>query len=235
MLSIIIPTKNEEKYLPMLLESIKRQTFRDYEIIVADNKSEDKTQEIARKYNCVIVQGGMPGPGRNAGARSAKGDVLLFLDSDTELENESFLELLVEEFNDRKLDAAVPMAYADGTSLDNLFYGFWNNLVKVFQRVSPFAGGWCIFATKNIHNKIKGFDERIVLGEDSDYAKRTAKIGKFRVLRGAKVKVSPRRFAEEGHLKIIIQSIWTGLHWAVKGRDKENKAGYKFNIYKDKK
>ena len=231
MLSIIIPTKNEEKYLPVLLKSIKKQTFEDYEIIVADNRSEDRTQEIAKKYNCVIVQGGMPGPGRNSGAKFAKGNILLFLDSDTELENESFLELLVEEFNDRKLDIAVPMAYTDGTALDKLFYRFWNSLVKMFQRVSPFAGGWCIFVTKDIHNKIKGFDEKIVLGEDSDYAKRAVKTGKFRVLQGARVKVSPRRFDKEGHLKIIIQAIWTGLYWAMKGRDKENKADYKFDIY----
>ncbi|MCK4892210.1 MAG: glycosyltransferase [Candidatus Pacebacteria bacterium] len=230
-LSIIIPTRNEEVYLPKLLKSIRKQTFQDYEIIVADNKSEDKTSEIAKKYGCVLTQGGMPGPGRNLGAKIAKGEILLFLDSDTELENESFLELLIEEFNDKKLDMAVPMAHVDGTMLDKLFYGFWNSLVKAFQRISPFAGGWCIFATKDIHNKIKGFDEKIVLGEDSDYAKRAAKIGEFKILQGAKVKVSPRRFEKEGHLKIIVQSVLTGLYWAVKKRDKKNKVDYKFNIY----
>jgi len=234
-LSIVIPTKNEEKYLPKLLESIRKQTFEDYEIIIADNKSDDKTREIAKKFGCAVTKGGMPGLGRNLGAKIAKGEMLLFLDSDTELENEFFLELLVEEFKDRKLDVAVPMSYADGSVLDNLYYGFWNSLVKSFQIISPFAGGWCIFARKEIHDKINGFDEKIVLGEDSDYAKRSGKVGKFRALKGAKIKVSPRRFAKEGHLKIIIQSVWTGLYWAVKGRDKKNKAGYEFDIYNDEK
>ena len=47
-LSIIIPTKNEEEYLTALLKSIKKQTFKDYEIIVADNNSKDKTRKIAK-------------------------------------------------------------------------------------------------------------------------------------------------------------------------------------------
>ena len=234
-LSIIIPTKNEEVYLPKLLESIKKQTFSDYEIIVADNKSEDKTPEIAKKYNCVLTQGGMPGPGRNLGAKIAKGEILLFLDSDTELEDEFFLEILVEEFQDKNLDGAVPRVFLEGKFLDKLYYAFWNTLVMIFQKVSPFAGGWCIFARKDMHDKIKGFDERIVLGEDSDYAKRIGKIGKFRMIKGSKVKVSPRRFEKEGHLKIILQSIGVGLWWAIKGKDdKGNRFGYNFDIYKDK-
>ena len=105
----------------------------------------------------------------------------------------------------------------------------------LFQKISPFAGGWCIFVRKDMHDKIKGFDERIVLGEDSDYAKRIGKIGKFRLMRGSKVKVSPRRFEKEGHLKIILQSIGVGIWWAIKGKDdKGNRFGYNFDIYRDK-
>lgn len=57
-LSIIIPTYNEEEYLPKLLEGIKSQDFEDYEIIVADANSTDKTREIAEVYGCKIVDGG---------------------------------------------------------------------------------------------------------------------------------------------------------------------------------
>ena len=49
MISIVIPTLNEEKYLSKLLKSIKNQTFKDYEIIVSDNNSKDNTKKIAKK------------------------------------------------------------------------------------------------------------------------------------------------------------------------------------------
>ncbi len=69
MLSIIIPTLNEEKWLLFILESIKHQNFKNYEIIVADAGSRDKTIAIAKHYGCEIVPGGCPAAGRNNGAK----------------------------------------------------------------------------------------------------------------------------------------------------------------------
>ena len=74
-ISIIIPTYNEEDYLPALLKSIQRQNFKDLEVIVADAHSTDKTLEIAKKYNCKIVPGGLPAVGRNNGAKIAQGEL----------------------------------------------------------------------------------------------------------------------------------------------------------------
>ncbi len=232
-LSIIIPTKNEEKYLPELLQSIRRQNFpaSEYEIIVADNKSKDKTKEIAEKFRCKITKGGLPGPGRNFGAKIAKGEILLFLDADTRLLTKNFLKRSIDEFKRRRLDIAVPEAYIKGKRMDKLFFEFWNHLVNVSQYLIPYAGGWCIFATKKIHDRIKGFDEKITLGEDSDYAQRAAKAGKFRMLKSIKVQVSPRRFKKEGYLKVAFQAIGTGLHWAVLGKDRKNRFNYDFDIY----
>ena len=94
MLSIIIPTLNEEHYLPLLLESIKRQDFdsHGYEIIIADADSRDKTLKIAQNYNCKVIDGGLPAKGKNKGAKVARGDLLLFLDADTVLP-ENFVTL----------------------------------------------------------------------------------------------------------------------------------------------
>jgi glycosyltransferase involved in cell wall biosynthesis len=235
-LSIIIPTKNEEEYLPKLLESIKKQTFTDYEIIVSDNGSKDKTKEIAKKYGCKIVKGGLPGRARNKGAKVARGSVLLFLDSDTELRMKDFLENNLKEFEKRKLDMAAPFIYLDGKELDKIFFDFWNKLTKLLQySLTPVAGGWCIFIKKELHNAIDGFDEKIILGEDSDYAQRAVmhkllKV-KFRTLKGARIQVSTRRLEKEGHLKVALQGVGTGLHWALLGKDRKNKAKYKFDIY----
>lgn len=67
-ISIIVPTKNEERYLPGLLKSIKKQTVQPYEIIVADAGSTDRTVEIAKKYGAKVIKGGIPQVGRNKGA-----------------------------------------------------------------------------------------------------------------------------------------------------------------------
>ena len=95
MLSIVIPTMNEEEVLPKLLASIKSQDFDDYEIIISDNFSKDRTREIAESYGARVVDGGMPGPGRNRGAEAAKGDKLLFLDADVIMPHEKFLSNIV--------------------------------------------------------------------------------------------------------------------------------------------
>lgn len=104
--SIIIPTYNEEEYLPTLLDSIKKQNFDDYEIIIADANSTDRTREIAEEYGCIIVDGGMPAVGRNNGAKVAKGDYLLFLDSDLKL-TDDYLRDVLYEFQMERLGIAI--------------------------------------------------------------------------------------------------------------------------------
>ncbi len=83
MVSIVIPTLNEERDLPTAMEAIAQQTFRDFEVVVVDSGSSDKTREIAVKEGARVVDY----PGRPMGARwkgfaESKGDLILFLDAD---------------------------------------------------------------------------------------------------------------------------------------------------------
>ena len=126
MLSIIIPTLDEEKYLPILLSQIKKQSFSDYEIIVADGGSTDKTVEIAKSFDCKVTNGGLPAKGRNEGAKIARGEIFLFLDSDNIYLPEKFLEKLIFEFEKRNLGVASFPIYPAGNWFDKIAYFFYN-------------------------------------------------------------------------------------------------------------
>jgi len=132
MLSIVIPTLNEEKFLPRLLNSIKEQGFSDYEIIVADAESKDETTEIAKSFGCKIVKGGLPAKGRNEGAKRAKGDLFLFLDADIIFLSPKFLENLLKEFERRNLDVASFSIFPEN-KIDRALYGVYNFWVKLTQ------------------------------------------------------------------------------------------------------
>jgi len=94
-ISVIVPTLNEENYLEDCLKSILRQTFprNEYEIIVSDGSSEDRTVEIANKYADRVVVSKKRGIwwGRNYGAKFARGRFLVFIDADTKIK-EDYLE-----------------------------------------------------------------------------------------------------------------------------------------------
>lgn len=236
-LSVIIPALNEEKTLSGLLNSIKAQTFSDYEIILADAGSTDKTLEIAGAYGCRITKGGLPGVGRNRGADVARGEILLFLDADTNLADKNFFQNVLEEFDRKKLGAATVLSDASSDKImDKLFYASWNFWILISLYFIPCAGGWCIFSRKEFHDRIKGFDERIRVGEDANYVFRISKICKFGVLKSGRVKISPRRFHAEGYIKIIFHSLGEAFYRVILGKeDYGNRFDYQFDIYDKKK
>ncbi len=204
--SIIIPTYNEEEYLPVLLESIKEQDFDDYEVIVADANSTDRTREIAEEYGCIVVEGGLPGVGRNNGAKVAQGEYLLFLDSDLQL-TEDYLRDVIYEVQIEKAGIAITqMKPMSNKVQDKLFHEFANYFMIGAEKIKPHgAGCYGIIAKRELHEKCGGFDESLTFGEDTDYIERLAKEERFKVLRNAKIGVSTRRLEEEGITTLIQQ------------------------------
>jgi len=204
--SIIIPTYNEEEYLPVLLDSIKMQSFDDYEVIVADANSTDKTREIAESYGCVVVDGGLPAVGRNKGAEVAKGEYLLFLDSDLEL-TEDYLRNVLYEFRMEHLGIAITkMKPLSDKVEDKIFHDFANYFMISVEKIKPHgAGCYGIIVKKSLHDEVGGFDESLTFGEDTDYIERIAEKERFRVLRNAEIGVSTRRLEEEGIVTLIQQ------------------------------
>ena len=205
-ISIIIPTYNEEEYLPQLLNSIQKQDYTDYEVIIADANSVDRTREIATEYGATVVEGGLPGIGRNAGAKVAKGDLLLFLDSDLEL-TPHYLKNVVKEFEEKKLGIAITqMTPLSEKTRDIILHDLANWFMIAVENIKPHgAGCYGIIAKRSLHNELDGFDEKLTFGEDTDYIERLSKIENFKVLRNAKVGVSTRRLEEEGLYTLLKQ------------------------------
>lgn len=231
MLSIIIPTLNEEKYLPLLLESIKKQDFFDYELIVADAGSSDRTVEIAKKYNCRVVPGGLLPRGRNEGARVSKGEILLFLDADLVLVQPDFLRNALNKFKKRNLGAAgFPLSLVGGKKIDKTAFYIWNKLAELTQNFLPHAAG-AIMVKKSIHQSVGEFDEDIIFVEDHPYVRAAGKISKFGFIKDKTVFTSSRRFEKDGRLNVYAKYVLAGLYLIFCGPVRSNIFNYKFNHY----
>ncbi|MBU0628829.1 MAG: glycosyltransferase [Nanoarchaeota archaeon] len=232
MISIIIPTKNEEHYLPKLLKSIKKQDYKDYEVIVSDAGSKDKTVSIAKKFKCKIVKGGLPSVGRNNGAKAAKGDLFLFLDSDVRLPS-NFLNVLAENVEKRGLDAGSFYSKPyDGKWIDHMIVASTNLLMNLVKGWWAHAYGWCTFCKKKVYKKINGFDEAILLGEDNDFARRSSKAGKFGIIKETRVFNSMRRFEKEGRLNMSLRYTVHEMYRLFIGEIKGDKFKYNFDYKK---
>lgn len=231
MLSIIIPTLNEEKYLAKLLESIEKQEFKDYEIIVADAGSKDKTLEIAKKYGAKLTKGGSPAKGRNKGVKLAKGDLLLFLDADVLLPDKIFKKVL-KEFKKRKLKIATffLLPSENKKTFKFLFTLFYNIPILLMEKILAHAS-MGLLIEKKLFEKLGGFDEKIKLAEDHDLVRRAKKLDKYGILKGAKLLVSIRRFKKEGWFKTYLKYLLCEGHMVFIGPVKSDIFKYKFNHY----
>ena len=232
MLSIVIPSLNEEQYLPFLLDSIKNQTEPNvFEVIVADAGSKDRTIEIAKRYECKIVKGGLPAKGRNEGAKVAKGDLLLFLDADTILP-EDFFEKTLAEFKKRNLDIASfclePQTKSNFEKF--LFDAFYNFPILILEKILA-HGAQAILVKKEIFEKVGGFDEEIKFAEDHSFMRKAKKISKFGILRTVKVFSSLRRFEKEGWIRTYFKYFLAEIYMIFLGDIKKDIFKYKFGNF----
>jgi len=229
MISIIIPTKNEENFLPRLLRSLNAQTFQEFEVIVADAFSTDRTRAIAVSFGAKVVDGGLPGFGRNTGARHAKGDVILFLDADVFLPP-NFLEANYKFFMKRGLDCATTLMRPLSTRFDDqLIHSAWNAAYLFFQRWYPVAAGFHIFVKRSVFERVGGFDHSIVFAEDVDFVSRVHKSrGRFRVIRRVPVYISVRRLEKEGRFGFLAKSIYGFCYAFFRGPIRKPIFNYEF-------
>ncbi|MEM3791629.1 MAG: glycosyltransferase [Candidatus Micrarchaeaceae archaeon] len=204
--SIIVPTLNEEKYLPSLIDSIKRQTFKDFEVIFVDSNSRDKTRAIARNYGKVLIEKRRGiGIARNRGAKEAKGEILFFTNGDTML-SKRLLETYDKEFSK---DAGLVAATGPLEPLENVnlliragYFGASVLLAKFALMIGqPSISGSNFAIRKDAFEKAKGFNEHLYTYEDLDLSRRIKNYGKVKFIDSAVVKTSARRILKWGLVK----------------------------------
>ena len=225
-ISVMVPTFNEEERIKRLLDSIKKQTYKNYEIIIGDYNSTDQTVQIARRYNAIITRTKKKGvaAGRNAALKKASGDILAFIDADYILPKKLFGKIAWEFENDWKENtiAIQPTStpymaeIPPGRKQDMLLLSkLINTSVKISFKLSliPIAFG-CIFFRSDAIRKTGRFNDKVLVAEDIELYSRVRKKylldGKvFKVL-DYPVRISYRRFVKEGVTKTLYTYVKEG-------------------------
>ena len=215
MISIVIPTLNEEKIIEKTLNQFKDLNTIDFELIVSDGGSQDKTVEIAKKYTknvLVIKEKHTIAFARNEGAKIAKGEYLVFLDADVFIKNPNdfFRQALLEFEKDKKLvalTAKLKVLPEFETFLDNFFHFIINFIHWLSCNILNFgnASGEFQMIKKDIFLKIGGYNEDLVVSEDIELFLRLSKIGKVKTIWKLIVYHTGRRFHQEGWFRVLYQ------------------------------
>lgn len=164
MLSIIIPVLNGQKTLAGLLDSIQHSYFKNYEVIVVDDSSSDDTVSIIKSYAVkgvfLPVHSGM-GAARNKGAEIAQGEILVFFDSDTEVEPDT-LGKIAKRFKENQDIKVLVGTYADRPLNKGYFPRFkalwFKSLFKDTDTYTDSLEGFCVAVDKEVFNSVGGFN-----------------------------------------------------------------------------
>jgi len=219
LISIVIPTLNEEKLLHSTLSQFTPELKTKYrvEIIISDGGSNDATLKIAKDHADIIVEKSGNSKqnisqGRNAGAAKAEGRYLFLMNADTRIKDiNNFFDKTVntlENGNYAALTCKFKVFPEEEILSDKLFHTFYNNYAHFLNIVGMGMGrGECHIIRKDIFLKTGGYNESLAAGEDYDLYRRIKKIGKIKFLRSLVVYESPRRYRKYGYRSVFAE--WT--------------------------
>jgi glycosyltransferase involved in cell wall biosynthesis len=229
MITVVVPTYNEEKNIERCLTALNNQTIpRDtYEVIVVDGGSKDRTVEIASKYADRVMQQVSEGVGgaRNDGAAAAKGDIIATTDADC-VPNKDWLQNIQDDFKDEKLVAVT--GYLDPVipkelhwlDADSYRYAFKvaNGLRKAGSRVGyhHLCGANTAFR-RDAFIDINGY-RPLAYSDDLEIAKRLSKHGKMTMDDNIQVDYSIRRIQKMGIAKFTWMAMKNDFNVMILGR-----------------
>ena len=226
-LTIIVPAFNEEAYLASTLDSIQAAAAQlrsrssvDIDTIVVDNNSRDQTAAVARGRGARVVREPVQGiaRARNAGARHAAGDVLVFIDADVTVPHNLLQEVHAAMSNPDCVGGGVDVDYRPKRHSVKLYLRAW----RVLGRLTGMVQGATQFCRRRVFEQIGGYDEKVWIGEDVDFywglkrfARRTGRTVRF--IRSPRVRPSCRRFDKWPLWRTLVWTnplfIWLFRRW----------------------
>lgn len=232
MISVVVPTYNEEQNIEGCLRSLADQTVpRDtYEIIVVDGNSKDKTRELAEPLaDRVFVQTSKRvGGARNDGAMAAKGDIIATTDADCILPRD-WVERIERNFAERGIVQLYGTVYPlEGGIRNHLSLLGANTFARLgyHTRTIYFTLG-CNTAFDREAFLRAGMYRCIDAGDDLEIAQRMRKIGKVYLDPGLKIGFSMRRYQQFGTLKSISEWLYIVLRGGEAGGTTYSQREYK--------
>ena len=213
MISFIVPAYNEEAVIEGTLDAIRaaaQASAKPYEVIVVNDASTDRTEELARKHgaNIIRVSHRKIAAVRNSGAKVASGDIFFFVDADT----------LVTPLIIKNAIFLIDQGFIGGGArlrFDGELPWWGRVLMPIFTAVyfaANLGAGCFLFVRRDAFEAIGGFDETYYAGEEIYFTKALRKCGRFRIL-GDHVLTSGRKlriYSAGNFLRLLLSFIFAG-------------------------
>ena len=233
-MSVIVITLNEEETISRLLGDLQQQTDKAFEVVLVDSNSDDNTVAVAKEigehfeqFKVIEMENRGVSLGRNTGADHATHEHLVFLDADSRIDSDFIASA-------KRVLSETGLKVAGGRmrSRSPKAAARWG--VRVFdlgmvlmQNFFPTAVGACMFSTKTVHNEIGGFDTRISLCEDCDYANRANQTYQFKMI-PVFFEFDTRRLTEQGVWKTGLTYLKANLYRMIFGEITNGQIRYEF-------
>jgi glycosyltransferase involved in cell wall biosynthesis len=224
-ITIVIPCKNEEKYIPYLLLHLRNQMIGSTRIIIADC-STDNTREVIQatkgNLNVEIIDGGPVSVAKNNGARLVTTPYILFIDADVRFFKDTVIRDAVRLIERKNLDLiGLNIKRYDNDVRAKIGFAVFNGINRILKHFSPFAVGAFMLTRRDRFEEYGGFPENLLTSEDYFLSKKYNP-RKFRIVRQHFGQDS-RRFKKMGYMgmgKYLVKNFinrnnkayWDSLH-----------------------
>lgn len=226
--SVAIPVLNEEHYLPGLLQALCAQRDIVLDVVIAEGRSDDRTVEVTRRIiaantnpnveiRVFTVERRDVSYQRNYAAARTRFPLLLFLDSDVRLPHPWWMRNIVRKHLHRK--AAISTCRFKPTErsvVAQLYYAILLVFHQTMRWITPYALGAMLLTSREMFDRVGGFDAKTTPNEDANLVKRIARFGRFEVFADT-CGISARRFLRGGFFRMGLMYLRILLHRTVHG------------------